>query len=159
MNESQLTAIAVKLGLGQFDLLLVADGSGTLATKPCGWCCIAYAPAVHEVVEHVGGTSGGTNNYAELSPFIHALWFHQNRNSVSKFKIELVSDSQMTVRCGNRNYSRNSNQALWACIDWFEQQGHTLHWNWVPRNSNEVNLQADKRGRSVRLLLETFLKV
>lgn len=149
-----------RLGLGDFDLLLVADGSGTTADRPCGWHCVAYTPWSHRVVEHSGGATGGTNNYAELMPFVHALWaFHAERvcrgHDLSlRVLVELISDSEVTVRCGNGRYGRNANQALWAAIDWFAHNGYRLHWNHVPRNSNPVNARADRAAGGVRRLLE-----
>lgn len=163
MTQDEMSAIAHELRLLPFDLMLVADGSGTVYTKPCGWCCVAYEPHDNSVVEHFGGVSAGTNNYAEIAPFAHALWAYNAKickrcvTPTGCIRAELVSDSEITVGGGNGTMARNANGSLWASIDWFVNNGYSLHWNHVPRNSNAANKLCDKRGRGVRLLLESNL--
>ncbi len=161
MQVETLADVVVSLGLATFDLLLLADGSGTKLERPCGWACYAYTPG-GPIVEHLGGTSGGTNNFAELAPFLHALWsFHtrhfQGEERPRGVRVELVSDSEVTVRCGNGQYGRHANLPLWASIDWFVANGYLLHWNHIPRNSNSVATMADRRGREVRRVLESYV--
>lgn len=140
------------LDLPPHDLLLVGDGSGTTADRPCGWCC--YAACDGNVVVHYGGTSHGTNNYAELALFLHALWhFDATAKRQAKTRVCLVSDSELTVRCGNRQYARNANGALWASADWFETHGYALRWFHVRRNSNPYHTSCDAIAGIVRRLL------
>lgn len=164
MTPLQMEAVALSLGLRGFDLLVVADGSGMRLDQPCGWACYLWYPAVGKVWEHLGGTSGGTNNYAELAPFAYALWhWHYTHFAVGSLrqpqdvKVELVSDSELTVRCGNGLYHRNANLPLWASIDWFETHGYALHWTHVPRNSTLPNKEADRRGKEVRTVFEKYV--
>lgn len=159
MNVAEMEGVAAKLSLSGFDLLVVADGSGTVAGRPYGWHYVAYEPAAGVVTEGAGGASGGTNNVAELAPFIHALGEYHARggNGAAARRVELVSDSEVTVRCGTRKYGRYANLPLWGAVDWFEAHGYSLGWTHVRRNSNPASERADAEGRAVRLLFERHL--
>ncbi len=147
-----MEAVASGLGLDDYDLMLVADGSGTTADFACGWCCYAFAPAEARVTRYEGAFTAGTNMFAELVPFVHALWAEYNRRQrwSGHVAVELVSDSEVTVRCGNRLYGRNANAPLWGAVEWLEERGHALHWNHVRRNSNRANASADRRAGRFR---------
>lgn len=54
-------------------------------------------------------------------------------------RVTLVSDSEVTVRCGNRVYARRANGCLWAAVEWFERSGYDLRWHHLPRNSDPWN--------------------
>lgn len=139
---------------GQYDLVLVGDGSGTIATKPCGWACFAFEKAEDVVVRHFGGTNGGTNNYAELSPYLHAMWSYHTRRSPSSARVFVVSDSELTVKCASGENARNANLSLWASYDWFTHKaGYSVMWKHVPRNSNVLSQAADDKAGEVRRAL------
>lgn len=164
MKLIDLEAVAAALSLPEHDLLVVADGSGTKLDFPCGWACYLADLEVGKVWTHLGGTSAGTNNYAELAPFVHALWhWHCKHFAVGGkdrpvgVRVELVSDSEVTVRCGNGLYTRNANLPLWASIDWFAANGYRLHWNHLRRNTMWPHKETDRIGREVRNLFETYV--
>lgn len=142
------------------DYLIVADGSGNLADKPCGWCFVMLQVATGRVTKHLGGTSGGTNNFAELMPFLQALWLIQNEmdsklGQKAKFKVLCVTDSEVTAKIGGGEYTASKNLALWAAIHWFEDNGYCLKWQWVPRNSNSANVFVDVCGKTARQAMKT----
>ncbi len=157
MLDLHTEELAAKLALPDFDLLLVGDGSGSFVHTPCGWFVTLYERKSGRVREHFGGTNGGTNNYAELMPYMHALWaYHAEHGKEARVRnVVIVSDSEVTVRCGNRLYERKANLALWAGMDWFESVGYRLHWHHVPRNSNSLSSLADKMAGQIRQLLST----
>lgn len=147
--------LTVQLNVADYDLLLVGDGSGNTADLPCGWYCTEYRRGAGSVVRHRGGCNMGSNNHAELMPYIQALWAFQvrkekNRWSLLPVQVVIVSDSELTVRCGNRQYERKANKHLWAVIDWFELQGYVFRWVHVPRNSNPLNALADQEAGKTR---------
>jgi hypothetical protein len=158
--------LAKGLGLSEYDILIVGDGSGTVADKSCGWYCLSYNKSARQVIPYFGGVSGGTNNLAELEPGIFGLWSYRqvlwslyvrsggNKGDFKPLRMVIVSDSEVTVRCGNKQYSRNANAPLWASIDWFERKGYTLTWFHVPRNSNPLNELCDARAGKVRLTFQ-----
>jgi ribonuclease HI len=149
----QLEALAAHLGLPEFNLLLVGDGSGTVRDRPAGWACVAYHRRSEQVVLHAGATTCGTNNFAELVPFVQAMWSHeQTRAAAAVVRVSIVSDSELTVRCGNGQYARRANGCLWAAVEWFERNGYRLSWRHVPRNSNAFNTLADRVASFHRLV-------
>lgn len=164
-----LERLASSLGAEDFDLMLVGDGAGSFVSTPCGWSVTLYERATGRVWEHHGGAGGGTNNYAELEPFVfalfayrHVLWaYHTGRYGneggavVGPPRVLVVSDSEVTVRCGNGQYTRRANAPLWASIEWFESKGYEFRWVHVPRNSNPFNARADRVAKAVRGLMGT----
>lgn len=155
---SEMKVLAHDLRLNKFDLMIAGDGSGTVYTQPCGWAAILYIPEYEDIVELFGGANAGTNNFAELSPYLHALWYyHTMKAIVSKPKVSVVSDSELTVRCGKRIYTRTANMHLWAGINWFEEHGYTIQWHHVPRNSNFCNASCDGKAGKVRKALSALV--
>src|SRR5260370_20505212 len=125
-----LEALAEALHVPDHDLLLVGDGSGTVYTQAAGWACAAYDRLKQQVTVHAGAATCGTNNFAELAPYVQALWHHhQDHGQAPDVPVEVVviSDSELTVRCGNRQYSRGANACLWASVEWFEGRGYKLY--------------------------------
>ena len=50
-----------------------------------------------------GAVTGGTNNLAELAPYVHALWFHhQEHPPGGPVRAHVVSGSELTVRALNQ---------------------------------------------------------
>lgn len=168
MSPETCEALAAELGLPDFDLLLVGDGSGTSLPFACGWAVTSYQRSSQQAQLIYGGASTGTNNLAELTPYLHALWtFEANRGRqppvdeqgmfiANAIRVAIVSDSEITVKCGNRQYGRNANGCLWAGIEWFEKNGYRFHWRHVPRNSNELSTEADRVAGKVRRLISNF---
>jgi ribonuclease HI len=150
--EGDLEALARSLDLAEYDLLLVGDGSGTVYAEPAGWSCLAHDRIKGSIVLHAGAVTAGTNNFAELAPYVHALWFHHQEHPLgAPIRAHVVSDSELTVRCGNGQYARRANGPLWAAIEWFERHGYRLRWHHVARASIPWNRLADEvAGRARR---------
>jgi ribonuclease HI len=149
--------LSAQLKLPKCDLLLIGDGSGTIINKPCGFTCIAYD--VHRQQYRIcsGCMSNGTNNFAELIPYVHALWCdyyvqpkNLSGNLIQDRRVEIVSDSELTVKQGNKIYTRSANSMLWAAIDSLVVAGYNIHWNHVLRNTNELSTLCDKLAGELR---------
>ena len=149
-----LEDLARSLDIAEYDLLLVGDGSGTVYAEPAGWSCLAYDRIKDSIVLHAGAVTAGTTNFAELAPYVHALWFHDQEHKLGgPFRAHVVSDSELTVRCGNRQYARRANGSLWAAIEWFENNGYRLRWHHVARATIPWNRLADEvAGRARRAI-------
>jgi ribonuclease HI len=148
-----LERLAGDLDLADFDLLLVGDGSGTVYDRPAGWACVAYDRRRRQAVIHAGSVTGGTNNFAELAPYIQALWHHDQEHGpaiVTPVRVQVVSDSELTVRCGAGRYARRANGCLWAAVEWFERHGYRLAWRHVRRNSNAWSAWTDPQAGTAR---------
>lgn len=145
------------------DLLLIGDGSGTTVNNTCGFSCLAYNVKHKQYVLHYGGFNHGTNNLAELMPYVQALWYDAYNLGGIRLdrKIEIISDSELTVKQGNGEYAVspvNPNKVLWASIKAFEKDfNYTIHWNHVLRASNMFNSLCDKiAGKTRKCILEVM---
>jgi ribonuclease HI len=155
VRTEEMAALAARLGLTGVDLLVAADGSGVSPDAPCGWAYTAWEPATGRLEEGAGGLSAGSNNLAELLPFVQALAaYHRRRAGPGRRVVGLASDSEVTVRCGSGRYARSANLPYWAVIDWFAGDGYVLRWRHVPRCSDDAGRDADRRGRLARHALE-----
>lgn len=161
-SEDNILKLAAGLGLIRYDMLVIADGSGMKIDSPSGWAAVSYEPHILPDLRlkcHYGGATGGTNNMAELMPFVHVLWsYHatcwQGATRAISPRVVLVSDSEVTVKCGRGEYARSSNLPLWAAIDWFVTAGYIFSWAHIRRNSCHVHRWADDTGRKMRCLIE-----
>jgi ribonuclease HI len=150
---TSLQSLADALFLPDFDLLLVGDGSGTTYPEPAAWGCLAYDRRKDKVTLHAGTTSCGTTNLAELMPYVQALWHHHQDHGqapTTPVQVVIVSDSELTVRCGNGRYQRKANASVWAALRWFEDNGYRITWRHVPRNSNAWSTLMDQVAGALR---------
>lgn len=134
---------------------IIADGSGSTWGKPCGFGCLILEG--NNILKYLGGNfTNGTNNFVELFPFIFALNYIDSTNHISlldgRGKVLCVSDSQITVNCGNRNFSRNTNKFLWNLLDNFENAGYSLSFQWQPRGFCELHKLIDLLSKKERKL-------
>lgn len=155
-NELYQLMTTLEVDTNDIDVVLLGDGSGMVLEKPCGWSVRAIWLSANDGSDFrcFGGTNSGTNNYAELMPYIHTLWKIYAARPTEKWRVLIVSDSELTVNCGSGRYARKANLPLWASIDWFSNNGWKLTWKHVRRNSNSFMLDADVRSRSMRNLIE-----
>jgi hypothetical protein len=148
-----LRALVRELNIGKHDLLLVGDGLGEDYLKPAGWCCIAYDKLLKKALVQAGMVTAGSIGLAELIPYWHALWFFDQEHRDEKlrgYKVAVISDSETTVCCGNKQYQRRANGCLWAGIEWFERRAYVFKWFHVRRLSNIWNEMADAIAAQMR---------
>ena len=136
------------------DAIFIADGSGTVVGKPCGYAVYTHLKS-GEALWLEGGSTTGTNNLAELSPFLLALWHYQKLLGKELRRIAMVTDSELTVKCGNRENGRAANLGLWASIDYYADQVTELYWHWRPRRSTDILAECDDRAGKYRLSCQT----
>lgn len=159
IDINEIFRINKELNLPEHDLLLVADGSGTIAANCCGWACIAFDTIKTEITIHNGSMSCGSNNFAEIIPFLQALWLYDaQRDAVAMPhpRVQIISDSEVSVKHGNREYTRKANGCLWGAFDWFESVGYKIRWNHVHRNTNLLSKKCDWLAGQSRCNLETL---
>lgn len=157
MSDIELAkSLMQKLGIceANTDVLVITDGSGTTYKKSAGWAYTAFYPKYNMLAHGFGSVSHGTNNYAELAPIVHFLWKDIYENNPENRKIEIVSDSELTVKQGKGIYARNTNRIQWASIKEAESLGYSIGWNHVSRNSNPFSSWADKIASQARKSLD-----
>jgi ribonuclease HI len=156
LRAANFEELAQSLNVSDFDIMIVSDGAGNLKDTSCGWVSFVFNRPLGTITRHVGATSAGTNNYAELAPFLHAFWhINAGLSGPASFKIVCVTDSELTVKQGIGQYARNANAAQWAAVDWYTRNGYRLDWQWVARNSNPINAACDAGAKDARRLMET----
>jgi ribonuclease HI len=139
-----------------YDLLLIGDGSGTTLDKTCGYSCFVYDPQTNDQRLVYGGSNYGTNNFAELMAYILALTEDTYYLRSYPRRVEILTDSEITCKGINKEYSRSANKILWSFFEHFENLGYAIHANWTPRNENPISALMDKIAGKARNQLDKF---
>jgi ribonuclease HI len=146
----------------QWDLLLFGDGSGLEWKGAGGYSAFILDGRTHARACVVGGRSHSTVNRMELTAYTEAISYHYYKllgESIKEppYRVWVFSDSEYTVKCGNRDYNRKANLDLWTVVDWYETRGYRIRWRWVPRNSNPLHATADRLSGRAREALKAVL--
>lgn len=158
--KNKIQELINNLTLPDFDVLLVGDGSGTVYNKASGWACWRYLKSNDSLKLHCGAATVGSNNFAELLPYISVLWLDMYEWRASGAPTPrtavIVTDSELTAKQGTGEYSRNANGILWAGIDYAQSAGYSIIWKHVKRNSNPFNTVCDRNAGKLRKEIEKF---
>jgi ribonuclease HI len=147
-----------QLGLTACDAVLIGDGSGTLNSTPAGWCVLVRCRSRFTHVEKLEGTlSHGTNNLAELCPFLHGLWWLESLG-LSRGTIGIVTDSEYCKKIGSGENSLKSNRTVWEAYRCFCRLGYVIRWVWLPRDTHPAHRLVDERSRTARLMITAYLE-
>lgn len=143
---------------GGYDYVVFTDGSGSTKDGPGGWAIEAFQ-ADHDggaaIYSQFGMFSNMSVNQAELQGILSFLAYLDDGRNV-KNRILVVSDSEVTVKCGNKEYARNQNTGLWSMLDHYISKGNHVKFMWVPRNSNEFSRKCDVVSKEVRALGKAY---
>lgn len=158
--KDKIQELVNNLALPDFDVLLIGDGSGTVASKASAWTCWRYLKASGSLTLHHGTNSFGSNNFAELLPYVSVLWLDMYERQAAGLRtprtVVIVTDSELTAKQGTGEYSRNTNGILWAGIDYAQSAGYNIIWKHVKRNSNPFNTVCDQNAGKLRKEIEKF---
>ncbi len=157
-------AEAIKLADERWDILMIGDGSGSRWGNGIGWAVAVSIRTTGEKLVLHGAVSNGTNNVAELFPYIHALnWFYETRSSSQReryaqrgLKVHIVTDSEYVVKTGQKtaqSLNMKAHRVLWTAIGWWQKLGMVIHWHHVDRESLLLQRHVDRLGRWARLAL------
>lgn len=146
--KTEFTKLIKDNQLEDFDFIIVADGSGSTLNRPCGFWCYIY-DKYQDKVFHLGGAfTHGTNNLAEIMPFVHAMFYLKNGEFLIRDRdILCISDSEILVKQGKGMYKRNS--IMWKVIEEIDEYCY-VEWKWMSRNSNEILKQCDDNSKWLR---------
>jgi ribonuclease HI len=160
-----LDEVLKSLGVTQWDVAIVGDGSGTAWGEPCGWSSILHERKSSLRKCFNGGFSHGTNNLAELIPYLQAMLWYANGPGKKRLHdlrmldhnkvltIHIVTDSEITAKQGNGEYNRKANREIWAAIDSFCDRGYRFYWHWLGRSKTGLNILADYLAGNSRLAM------
>lgn len=135
--------------LVKYDYIVFTDGSGSTIDLSMGWAMLLFNVKTSWHTRYAGYLSAGTVNQSELLGVCSILQI-LDAEGVKQGRLLVVSDSEVTVRCGQNEYARNANKGLWAMLDYYESNGFDVDFMWVKRNSNDYNKWCDKQSKEIR---------
>ena len=138
--------------LDDYDYVVVGDGSGSTIETSATFGCFCLDVARESIIEIEGYVSKGTVNQSEIAPILSLLNYLESSKIAPPLKILVISDSEVTVNCGNKKWQINHNKVLWGCIEYYRLIGFSIDFKWLPRNSNDLMKLADKRSKEIRIL-------
>jgi len=143
----QIKELIKELKAENYHYVIISDGSGTTVKSPCGFASVIFSAENNNIIKLSGALVNGTNNLAELMPFIYSFWYIENQFHPIDKDILCISDSELTVKQGNKSYTRNN--LLWSCVDAFYIDNF-IDWKWLPRNSNPILTYCDSESKLIR---------
>jgi hypothetical protein len=158
-GKTSLSQMLSMLGIENWDVLLVGDGSGSLygSGKPCGWACISIERASLERRLWYGSVNVGDINFAEMMAYIAPLNHFADTavKSGSLYdpkNVHIVTDALFVA---NRAQSLKSgikkDASVWQVFKQYANSGLNLHWHWARRNEVELNHLADIVSKLARV--------
>lgn len=140
---------------GEWDVLLVGDGSGTSWNLSCGWACVLVDRTTGLRKDLHGGMNAGTSYLAELVPYVQALswymdgpgravlWDRVRAKPTNKIRVHIVSDCEILSSQGGGKAGRSKGRLYWSLLDALEAEGLKLHWHWMKRSQLGLNRLCD----------------
>lgn len=157
------------LGIKTWDAIIVADGSGSRWNYPMGWACVLIDRMLQRRKLVFGANNVGTNQLAELTPFMFAMdWyahdsgpgaFHlqklREENNPRDLIVHCVSDSEVVVKQGNGEYASGGYRGWrWLALEQLSMLGYRYQWHWIPRELCGLNRLTDDTSRRTRVALQ-----
>jgi len=152
-----------RLGIDQWDLVLIGDGSGSRWGYAAGWACVAIERLSFERRLFYGAANNATVNIAEMMAYLAPLsWYaaecerRAGKAEVGEKNIHIITDSEYVQHMGEREGSVDvrRNTILWAAFELINRHGYRLHWCHVPREDHALNHYVDAISKSARLVLK-----
>lgn len=131
-----LDGLLPKLGITDWDWVVVADGSGTTLDNTCGWGTVVMGRSGRPRVLH-GALSNGTNIMAEVMGVVTGLTYLYNNLLDSRMvgtKIRCVTDCQIVTQ--PESWKKYRDLAAW--LRFYAREGLEVTMHWVDRNSFPV---------------------
>lgn len=139
---------------GDWDYLVVSDGSGMTWNTGCGWGSV-LVDRHGQRIDFSGALNRGTNNMGELLGVIHPLlWISAQDCDPEGTQVVILTDSSYVADGGNGHNKRTANKELWALLDTFARKGLSLAFTRIPRDSAALNQVVDEIARTARLALQ-----
>ena len=159
-----LQALLKRLGIGEWDWLLVGDGSASNWKHACGWGSISINKETLKRRVWFGVMNFGTVNIAEMMAYLQPLdWYATEEARIRKKtkgrrrirRVHIVTDSEYCREMAQLgDQSPRHHGAMWRMFEDFQRKGILLHWHWRERDDVELNRYADSLSKAVRILLK-----
>lgn len=148
-----LEALQTRLGISQYDLLLIGDGSGSRWEHPCGWACLLIDRLTRGRRVFFGAMNAGSINFAEALPYLQALnWFdaHFGKDRIKetgRLTVHVVTDSQVVATWGNAALTMTvpprKHIPLWGMLRAYKDVGYDIKFTWAERMTSQSNWLSD----------------
>ncbi|MBP7670878.1 ribonuclease HI [Candidatus Gracilibacteria bacterium] len=125
-------------------LTIYTDGSCIGNPGPGGWAALIIDEENQETAIS-GHQPDTTNNRMEMQAIIEALkHLHAKHKDLTKYQIDLYSDSNLIIQTLNQGWKKKANTDLWADIDRL-RAWQNITWHWVKGHStNKYNNIVDE---------------
>ncbi len=153
-----------RIGIEDWDILLVGDGSGSNYNYACGWGCVSVVRETFGRECWTGCMSKGTVNLAEMMAYIQPLSCFASREEARRkekgafcriLNVHIVTDSEYVRAQGaSGDVLPRRNGAMWRIFEDFTRKGFILNWHWIPRDSVELNAFTDLLSKAARKLIK-----
>jgi hypothetical protein len=157
-----------ELGVTDWDVLIVGDGSGVGWDRGCAWASVLIEHYSMRRAVFKGVWDPGTVGIAELSAYFHALVAYASgpgktrlhdllqSRSDARVQVHVITDNETIVRQGLGVYSRKANAPVWAGIDYVVSTGYRVHWHFLKRDRLGLNQLVDHLSRECRKAVEAI---
>lgn len=146
-----------RLGISEWDAVLVGDGSGSKFGQPIGFACVLLTKdSMQRRVFH-GAMNDATVNMAELLAYVAPLtWYANSVSDDEKLRVRhvhIITDSQYVQTRGESGAlpAKGKNAILFAAINAMERFGLRLHWHWINRDTVDLNKIVDEISKLARI--------
>jgi len=153
----------------EWDAIIAADGSGSRWNQPTGYAAVLIDRVLDRRKFFVGGHNTGTNQTAELDPFVVAMdWYsHESGPGAARLKqlrelgdprdllIHCVSDAEVLVKQGRGEYRTSGpHYWRWTALNQIEALGYRYKFHWLPRSLCGLNRLCDNESRRTRIAFQ-----
>lgn len=165
-DQRTLHELLAAFKITRWDLLLVGDGSGTLATKPGGWATVAVArDNLWDRRLYWGAANRASSNFCELMAYVAPLNDYVNEHGRSRARMDgtlpfrhvhILTDSEYCAKSGNGTAHGSKHAFLLGGYRSLKREGILLTWHWCGRDKVALNRFVDDLSRQARLLAEAY---
>ena len=173
LRTAMLGQVLAELGIYDWDVLIVGDGSGTSWDRGAGWSAVLVDHYLGRRKLFYGGMNAGTVTIGEVLPYVHAMsWYsrgvgkerlHARRTDGSGrnyLHVHIITDSALVASQGNdpqeQVVRRKANREWWAALDSIIAMGYQMHWHWMARDRLGLNMLTDHLSRTSRQAIEAI---
>jgi hypothetical protein len=165
-ENEKLESLCERLGIDDWDFLIVGDGSGSSLVSECSWASISIERANMERLVWWGYANRGGVNYAEMQAYGQPLNWILNRElerrskrgvRVKSYKVHVITDSTYVQGGGESGKDRPvKNSLLWEMLALGARHGVIVDYHWQRRTDVALNSLADWISKLVRLMYRQY---
>ena len=163
MPRAEINALLKFLNVSpdKWNLLLMGDGSGSMASNPGGWACFAVEQGEYqqELTYHrpvYGAVSAGPINWLETLPYWHFLRHHYyylgGKSLCAKNRVttHIVTDSQWAAQTMSGRSKAKYHKDMQMMFAMYSEWGYNLVWHHVSRETVMLQSLADRLSAQAR---------